>query len=1063
MRLIVVKSEVVNVRPALLSWSSVTLAILPSMKIAHRLTSLFALVLVAALFTHNALRAQAAVGAIEGRVFNAATGSALVNARVALEGAAPGRDVITDEAGAFRIVAVSAGAVAINVSYLGMSSQRAAVNVPAGITVRRDFDLELVRMARPAAADQAVKLDAFTVIADREMSAQAISMNEQRNAPNLKSVVAIDEFGDRGSENIGEFLLFLPGVSIATSGSEPTTVSLRGFPGNNSGLTLDGGEMATSFGGNSRSLDLREMPMNNVSRVEVTKVPTPDMPAAGLGGSINLISRSGFESKSRKLNTNVYTQFHNHNGLTFDGGPRNHNSANSPRFIQPSFDFSFLQPVNRNFAITVGASRTWRFKPMETGTKETDESPTWDLVRLVQTTSQWNSLAQTFKTLQGSVGLDWRISPTDSLSANVSYRDYGLYITRSVLGFGYGAGATGGATFTQGAATAVGTVTMNGSGENVDITTQTRHSTLKYRHRGDVWRWDVNGAVSGSASDRLDVDSGFFNLAPATLTGVVLRGDDIPAEGGTIPTRYSATRAGAAVDVYDGGNYTLGNPTTNQPDWNTYKSNLRVDLARDFFGSIPLTLKVGTALDTYTTDQRRSAKTWTFRPNGSTLSADRLASRFDVFDEAFNPDSPTVFGKKVRWISGQKMFDLFKANPSWFVLDEAQIHQDFVNNSRRLRETISAGYIRADARLFRNRLWVVAGVRYERTDDKGAGPLNDINAQYQRSANGTLVDGNPNLAGIQRVALSADPLVLRKLRYVERGATADRSYNGYYPSVNASFNLTENIIIRAAYAQTLGRPNINNVIPSTTISDPDVANPTITVNNAGLKPWSAQSYDVSLESYQIKDGFGSIGVFRKSVKDFFGSLSTAATPALLEQYGLESDPSLLTYQIATRTNAGDAQIDGFEMSYRQSLTFLPSWARGLQVFVNFTKLNLGGSNTADFSGYNPQSLGGGINFVRGRLALKSTISYLGDTRTGAVAASATVPVGTYNYQAKRTRIGVNVAYSLTRRYSLYASVVDWGGFVQDLQRYAPATPDYAKPTRWQELGFYTNIGLRGSF
>jgi hypothetical protein len=35
--------------------------------------------------------------------------------------------------------------------------------------------------------------------------------------------------------------------------------------------------------------------------------------------------------------------------------------------------------------------------------------------------------------------------------------------------------------------------------------------------------------------------------------------------------------------------------------------------------------------------------------------------------------------------------------------------------------------------------------------------------------------------------------------------------------------------------------------------------------------------------------------------------------------------------------------------------------------------------------------------------------------------------------------------------------------VQDLQRYAPGTPDYAKPTRWQELGFYTNVGIRGTF
>jgi len=1030
------------------------------MKTPFSIRSLAPLVCLAALLSARGARAQSASGVIEGRVYNAATGTALVNARVTLEGTS--RTLITDEAGAYRFAGVPAGEARLAVSYVGMAPQAATVSVPAGGTVQREFELVLAG-ARPGATADVVRLDAFRVIADREMSAQAISMNEQRTAPNIKSVVAIDEFGDRGNENIGEFLLFLPGVSIATSGSEPTTVALRGFPGNNTGLTVDGGEMAASFGGNTRSLDLREMPMNNVSRVEVTKVPTPDMPASGLGGSINLITRSGFESRTPQFNFNAYTMFHNRNGLTFDGGPRNHDAANSPQYIEPSFDFTYQRPVNRKLAFTVSGARTWRFKPMETGSKDTDESPTWDQVRLVQTSSQWNSLAQTFKTLQGSFGVDYRFSATDSISAQAQFREYGLYITRSVLGFNYGAGATGDATYTQGAPTAVGVVTMNGSGENVDITTETKHYTLRYRHRGESWRIDAMGAASISSSDRLDIDSGMFNLTPATLTGVVLRGDGIPSSGGTIPTRYSATRADQPVDVYDGANYTLGNPTTNQPDWNTHKFNLRLDLARDFTTGIPLTLKVGGAVDSFESDQRRFAKTWNFRPDGSTNAADRLASRFDVFDEAFIADSPTVFGRKVRWISGQKLYQLYRTNPSWFVLDDAQVWQDFVNNSRNLKETITSGYFRADTRLFRNRLWLVAGVRYEHTADQGTGPLNDITAQYQKNRDGTLVDGNPTQPGIQRVPLSNDPLVLRRLRYQERAAKSDRTYDGYYPSLNATLNLTDQLILRAAYAQTIGRPNLNFIIPGTSISEPDVALPTISVNNTGLKPWSATSYDLSLESYHLKDGFGSIGVFRKRIKDFFGSVSTAATPELLERFGLESDPSLLTYQINTRSNSGDAEIDGLELSYRQSLTFLPRWARGFQLFVNYTKLDLGGNNASDFSGYNPKSISGGVNFLRSRFAIKTTVSHLGDVRTGAVAASATVAPGTFNYQKKRTRIGVNATYSLTRRYSLYASVVDWGGFVQNLQRFAPTTPEYARPTRWQELGFYINLGLRGSF
>lgn len=34
---------------------------------------------------------------------------------------------------------------------------------------------------------------------------------------------------------------------------------------------------------------------------------------------------------------------------------------------------------------------------------------------------------------------------------------------------------------------------------------------------------------------------------------------------------------------------------------------------------------------------------------------------------------------------------------------------------------------------------------------------------------------------------------------------------------------------------------------------------------------------------------------------------------------------------------------------------------------------------------------------------------------------------------------------------------------KNLQRYASGTPDYAKGMRRQELGFYTNVGVRGTF
>jgi hypothetical protein len=43
-------------------------------------------------------------------------------------------------------------------------------------------------------------------------------------------------------------------------------------------------------------------------------------------------------------------------------------------------------------------------------------------------------------------------------------------------------------------------------------------------------------------------------------------------------------------------------------------------------------------------------------------------------------------------------------------------------------------------------------------------------------------------------------------------------------------------------------------------------------------------------------------------------------------------------------------------------------------------------------------------------------------------------------------------------------VVDFnGGFNPTTLRYAPGTPAYAKPQRYQELGYYTTLGVRGTF
>ena len=53
----------------------------------------------------------------------------------------------------------------------------------------------------------------------------------------------------------------------------------------------------------------------------------------------------------------------------------------------------------------------------------------------------------------------------------------------------------------------------------------------------------------------------------------------------------------------------------------------------------------------------------------------------------------------------------------------------------------------------------------------------------------------------------------------------------------------------------------------------------INVRNTGLRPWTADNYDLSLEYYTSKGGLYSVGVFMKNITNFFGNSVRIATLA----------------------------------------------------------------------------------------------------------------------------------------------------------------------------------------
>jgi hypothetical protein len=106
----------------------------------------------------------AAKGALEGTVYNQASGLPIGRVKVVVRGLA--QETLTDDEGNFRLREIPAGAIELDVSYLGFVPQTATVTVPAGGAVSQDFHLSREGLDRRGVQGETVVLETFQVVAE---------------------------------------------------------------------------------------------------------------------------------------------------------------------------------------------------------------------------------------------------------------------------------------------------------------------------------------------------------------------------------------------------------------------------------------------------------------------------------------------------------------------------------------------------------------------------------------------------------------------------------------------------------------------------------------------------------------------------------------------------------------------------------------------------------------------------------------------------------------------------------------------------------------------------------
>jgi iron complex outermembrane receptor protein len=184
------------------------------------------------------------------------------------------------------------------------------------------------------------------------------------------------------------------------------------------------------------------------------------------------------------------------------------------------------------------------------------------------------------------------------------------------------------------------------------------------------------------------------------------------------------------------------------------------------------------------------------------------------------------------------------------------------------------------------------------------------------------IDGTPLAAG----DLSQNAF------YSNEKSSTKENYDDVLPSVNVSFDLTDDLVLRTSASQTLSRANYNDMFTAASqagYQDTVRGNERLTIGNVGLKPMKASQADVSFEYYYGDGNMLSATYFVKSINNF-----VTTEIQVNQSVGLVSpDTGLDSWEVNTLKNAGGGEIDGIELQWNHAFD------NGFGIVANYTYAN----------------------------------------------------------------------------------------------------------------------------
>jgi TonB-dependent receptor len=804
--------------------------------------------------------AQGRKGSIKGRVTDS-SGGVLQGAQISIE--PTGVTAASDVQGQFLINDLDPGSYTVTVTYVGLAKFTQNVNVAAG---------------QPASVEAKLALESqnleILVSAERP-AAEVEAVNRERTADNLVQVLPDEVIRSLPNANMADALGRLPSVTIERDEGEGKYVQVRGTEPRLTNTTIDGINVPSPEGG-VRQIKFDAIPADIVESVEINKTLQANMDGDGIGGSVNLVTKTAGERPTVNVGgMSGYTPILGGRGLVETTG------TVGKRF-----------GAHKKWGALIGGSYDWNGRGID------DIEPVPDLATLPGGTQARYFEAidiREYKYYRSRWGLagsaDYKIADGSNIYMRGLYSDFHNYgdvwiysLTDNTQGIQL-EGSNGCQTTTTPTGATITVAPCTGGPSFRDQIRRPDYAIGSvllggYHVLATTWySWDVSasrsrqirgiGAHTASFSSNLASSACQFDLAN---TKSLYLPEWTPAcftEAYTNQTTLPLSRMQIEPGV-------------------TAQLNLQATGAvakRYHLGSHLATIEIGGKFRN--AHKFAATSTDNYFPTGSGANI-TLADFSNSFSNSNYYQGAYKLGPNPAFAAVNKAFmaDLAANSANYSLIHDVSSQFDLI-------EKVSAGYLMNTLDFSKVRL--VAGVRFEGTNLSTAAPDVDPNGVFL----GTI-------------------------------HTFNGSYVKVLPSASLRFTLGKNTYLRTAYSRGLSRPDPQDIAAATTVDN--TVNPAVvSFGNPNLKPESADNVDVLIEHYINPFGMIEAGYFYKNLTD---PLASTTFPITSGVFG-GTDCSTVLCKGTQPINAGSAWINGFEAAYLQHLSFLPGALRGLGFSANY--------------------------------------------------------------------------------------------------------------------------------